>query len=66
MSTRHSSPAGAVNYPVTYSSTGGASWKLAASAHTETSITINVANGSTYLVGLLVAYAVVVGGAALR
>ena len=43
---------GAESYHVTYSANGGASWSLAAYGHAGTSITIAVANGSTYLVGV--------------
>ena len=43
---------GADSYHVTYSSTGGASWKLAALNHTSSSITISADNAKTYLVGV--------------
>ena len=43
---------GADKYHVTYSSTGGESWQLAAASHTQASITISVDNQSTYLVGV--------------
>ena len=42
---------GATHYHVTYSSTGGASWELAALDHAATSITISVDNAKTYIVG---------------
>ena len=45
-------PTGATTYHVTYSSTGGASWELAALDHTGTSITFNVDNAKTYIVGV--------------
>ncbi len=45
-------PEGADSYHVTYSANGGASWSLAALDHTATSITFNVTNGATYLVGV--------------
>ncbi len=49
--------AGATSYHVTYSSTGGASWELAALTHPASggateSITFDVDNGNTYLVGV--------------
>ena len=43
---------GATHYHVTYSSTGGASWQLAALSHTGTSITITADNANTYIVGV--------------
>ena len=44
---------GATKYHVTYSSDGGASWSLAASAHPGNSITINNAdNAKSYIVGV--------------
>ena len=45
-------PAGATSYHVTYSSDNRQSWSLAALDHTETSITIVVDNGKTYIVGV--------------
>ena len=44
--------AGATSYHITYSSDGGASWSLAALNHASTSITINVTNSATYIVGV--------------
>ena len=44
--------AGATSYHVTYSSTGGASWSLAALDHSATSITFDVDNAKTYIVGV--------------
>ena len=43
---------GATHYHVTYSSTGGASWELAALDHAATSITISVDNAKTYIIGV--------------
>ena len=43
---------GATKYHITYSSTGGESWNLAAPNHTETSITITVDNQKTYVVAV--------------
>ena len=45
-------PSGATSYHVTYSSTGGASWELAALDHASTSITISADNTKTYVVGV--------------
>ena len=44
--------AGATSYHVTYSSDGGGSWSLAALNHPDNSITIDVDNAKTYLVGV--------------
>ena len=47
------SPNGATKYHITYSSDSGASWSMAASAHTSNSITITGAdNSKTYIVGV--------------
>ena len=43
---------GVTSYHVTYSSTGGASWELAALNHSATSITFGVDNAKTYIVGV--------------
>ena len=45
-------PSGATHYHVTYSSTNGASWQLAALDHASTSISISVDNAKTYIVGV--------------
>ena len=45
-------PDGAASYHVTYTDNGGQSWSLAAFDHTETSITIDVTNSDTYIVGV--------------
>ena len=45
-------PDGATKYHVTYTTDGGKSWSLAASAHTSTSISINAANDKAYTVGV--------------
>ena len=45
-------PDGATKYHVTYTTDGGSSWSLAASAHTSTSISINAANDKAYIVGV--------------
>ena len=45
-------PDGATGYEIKYSDDGGSSWQTAASDHTETSIAINVANSSTYIVAV--------------
>ncbi len=45
-------PSGATSYHVTYSSTGGASWDLAALAHASNSIAISADNAKTYIVGV--------------
>ena len=42
----------ATSYHVTYTSNSGKSWSLAALYHAGTSITIDVSNGSTYIVGV--------------
>ncbi len=52
-----SAPSGAETYHVTYSSTGGASWELAALDHPASgssgeSITFSVSNSDTYIVGV--------------
>ena len=52
LTARWDAPSGATRYHVTYSSTGGASWLLAALNHAGTSITIKVENTKTYLVGV--------------
>ncbi len=46
---------GATTYHVTYSSTGGASWELAALDHGATSITFDVDNAKSYIVGVFTA-----------
>ena len=43
---------GADDYHVTYSANGGGSWSLAAYSHTQSSITISVSNGDSYIVGV--------------
>ncbi len=43
---------GATSYHVTYSSTGGASWDLAALDHASNSIAISADNAKTYIVGV--------------
>ena len=43
---------GATSYHVTYTDNGAQSWQLAAYGHASTSITIAVANGATYIVGV--------------
>ncbi len=45
-------PDGATKYHVTYTTDGGKSWSLAASAHTGTSISINASNDKAYIVGV--------------
>ena len=45
-------PDGATKYHVTYTTDGGGSWSLAASAHTSTSISISAANDKAYTVGV--------------
>ena len=45
-------PDGATSYHITYSSNGGQSWSLAALDHSSSSITINVTNSDTYIVGV--------------
>ena len=52
LTTSWNAVSGADRYHVTYSSTGGESWSLAASDHTSTSITLGVDNHSTYIVGV--------------
>ncbi len=43
---------GATRYHVTYSSTGGQSWQLAALGHSSSSITIQADNAKNYIVGV--------------